>query len=256
MLNTILIDNERSALSRLQILLSHECADMINIVDQCRTVEAAIAAIDAHKPDLIFLDIQLGSQTGFDLLGGIAAINFDVIFVTAHDEFALRAFQADAVDYLLKPIDADKLKKAVSKVVARSLRDRSEHQNKLTEAVYNRDRPITKIGIPTSNGRLFINIQDIVYCKSDGGYTKFIGLVEKGRENLLGMATDSLSKFEEALKNSNFCRIHDSHIINMAYLKAYVNGRGGQVKLMDGTELNVSEGRKAEFKRRIQGDIF
>jgi two-component system LytT family response regulator len=256
MLRTLLIDDEKPCLNRLKILLAHYCSTTVDVVGECQTVDAALDAIDALKPDLIFLDVHLADKTGFDLLGGVALINFDVVFSTAHDEYALRAFQADAVDYLLKPIDSEKLIKAVGKVLARSPKDRTEHHNQLSQAVDRQDRKITRIGIPTEKGRTYIDVASIVYCKSDGGYTKFFGAREKGRENLMGMASDSLKEFEIALNGSNFCRIHNSHLINLAYLKSYINGRGGQVEMTDGTVLDVSDQRKEEFKRRTQDGLF
>ncbi len=256
MLKTILIDDENLCLNRLKIMLAHYCPTSITVVGECQTVESALTAIETYSPDLIFLDVQLGSKTGFDLLGGVTQINFDVIFSTAHDEYALRAFQADAVDYLLKPIDADKLKKAVGKVLARSPRDRIEHQSQLTQSVDNRDRQVKRIGLPVGSGLTFIEVEDIVYCTCDEGRIKFFGVREKGQTNLLGVDYNTLTNYEESLNKSGFCRIHDSCLINMAYLKSYINGRGGQAEMKDGTTLNVSNQRKAEFIRRIRSGIF
>jgi two-component system, LytTR family, response regulator len=251
-LRALLIDDEPASLNRLGILLGHYCPDIVEVVGECQTVEEAHLAIETHTPDLIFLDVQLGSKTGFDLLGGIPLITFDIIFSTASEHHALRAFQVDAVDYLTKPIDGDKLKKAVGKVLARSPQSRIEHHGRLTEAVEKQQHEIRRIGLPMSNGRTFVKLEDIYYFKSDRGYTRVFG--RKGE--LMGMASETLGDFQKALEDSRFYRIHDSHMINMEHVKSYINGRGGIAVLADGTELNVSEQRKAGFLHRLKSGRF
>ncbi len=256
MLKTLLIDDEKPCLERLERLLSHYCPKTIQIVGRCQTVADALQAIEIHKPDLIFLDVELGDKTGFDLLSEVSLIDFDVIFSTAHKTYAFQAFEADAVDYLVKPIDHDKLVKAVSKVLARSPIDRAEYHNRLAQAVDNQERQIRRIGIPDVHGRTYIDTEDIYYCRSDLSGTDFYGKRKSAtEENRLATATNPLKDFEKALSSSNFCRIHASHLINLAYLKAYINGRGGEVLMTDGTRLIVSNTCKAEFVRRTKSGI-
>ena len=255
-LKTLLIDDEKSCLDRLDRLLKHYCPKTIEVVGQCQTVDDAVQAIDRQRPDLVFLDVELGDRTGFDLLGEVPLIDFDVVFSTAHQSYAFQAFQADAVDYLLKPIDPDKLVKAVGKILARSPEDRTEHQHLLAQSVDNQERNIKRIGIPNVYGRRYIDVEDIVYCRSNGGYTEFYGpRIGPNQERLIDTASDSLKEFEKALTNSGFCRIHASHLINLAYLKTYTNGRGGEVLLTDGTRLMVSNQCKADFLQRTKAGI-
>lgn len=258
MLKTLLIDDETACLTRLGLLLKHYCSATVEVVGQCQTVDDGLAAIDLQQPDLVFLDVELGHKTGFDLLGGVPLIHFDLVFCTAHDTYALRAFQADAVDYLLKPIDPDKLVRAVGKVLARSPKDRTEHHHQLTRTLAQQDRPISRIGIPDGQGLRYIDLDEVVCCESDGGYTHFYGKNKrtgKKSDNRLATASRPLKEFEEVLANSNFCRIHASCMINLAYLENYINGRGGEVWMADGTRLIVSNGYKPAFLRRIKPGI-
>ncbi len=256
MLKTLLIDDEKPCLEKLDKLLKHYCPDTVRVVDHCLTVDAALKAIDEHQPELVFLDVRLGDKTGFDLLGGVPLINFDVVFSTAHDSYALRAFQADAVDYLLKPIDPDKLVRAIGKVLARSPKDRTEHHHQLTQAVDRSDRKVGRISIPAEKGRIYIDVRDIVYCQSHKGCVNLFGVKDKDGTNLLGKIAHSLDDFEDSLRDANFYRIHDANLINLAYLKSYMNGRGGQVEMTDGTVLDVSASCKTEFKKRTQSGLF
>ncbi|MBO0929808.1 LytR/AlgR family response regulator transcription factor [Fibrella aquatilis] len=271
MLRTLLIDDENPSLDKLEKLLAHYCSTTVQVVGRCQTVESALLAIDTQQPDLVFLDVHLGDRTGFDLLAGVPDITFDVVFSTAYDTYALRAFQANAVDYLLKPIDPDRLRKAVEKVQSRSVHDRTEYRQQIIQSVDNQQRRVGKVSIPVGSGRVYIAVGDIEYCQTDTerGCLNLYGLREKKMvenelglkeiklvDNVLGRLTHTLDEFEKSLNDPAFCRIHESRLINLTYLKEYINGRGGTVIMTDGTELIVSDRHKANFKRRTQLGSF
>lgn len=181
MLRTILIDDEKPCLERLSYWLQQRCADMVQIVGQYQTIGESLNAIEDLKPDLVFLDVELkldGDRICFDLLGGVRQIDFSVIFATAFEQYAMRAFEVDAIDYLKKPIDADKLVKAVRKVQDRSPLERTYHQQQVEQAVLDKaSHKIGRIGIPMRNGRGFIHVNDIVTARAMAIIQNYMGSV-------------------------------------------------------------------------------
>lgn len=261
-LRTLLIDDQPLYLDRLDRLIKHYCPQTIQIIDHCQTLQEALNAIEAQRPDLIFLDVELDEgQSGFELLSQVTLIDFDVIFCTSHMEYAFQAFRADAVDYLLKPVDSDQLVKAINKVLARSPRERAEHLEQLTEVTTSEVRKVSRIGIPNTTGRYFIDLIDIYYCEAANKGTDFYGprnenLTGIYKKGWLGSTSESLISFAKALQNSNFYQIHESCLINMAHVKAYRSvKRGGTVTMKDGTELSVSGGRRGGFLETVKGGI-
>ena len=172
MISTLLIDDEQHCIDRLMMLLNNSYKDTIRVLDQCHSVEQGIAAIKKHRPELVFLDIQIHDQTGFDLMQATSEYQYDVIFTTAHDGFAVKAFKFSAVDYLLKPIDPDDLARAIEKVKSKQHeREQTEKLDSLFYNLKNLQAPAKKICIPVSNGKEIIAVSDIVRCQSDVNYT-------------------------------------------------------------------------------------
>jgi len=216
-------------------------------------VADGLAALKAHKPSLLFLDIELPDGDGFQVLEKAENLDFDVIFTTAYDQYAMRAFKFAATDYLLKPVDIDELQSAVMLVTEKqkeeSGEDKSEQISALIANVRNIGKPFKRIVLPTSNGFTVVNPEDIIRCESDRNYT-FIFLQDKRRI----LVSRTIKEYDEMLRDFNFFRIHQSHLINLAYLKNYTRGRGGYVELSDGTTLDVSARRKSEFLKRMAYD--
>lgn len=244
MIKAIIVDDEQHCIDRLKGLLQSSYTNSIELLGEFSSVAEGYKAIQRLKPELVFLDVQIHEKTGFDLLYELGKADFEVIFTTAHDEFAVRAFKFSALDYLLKPVDADDLKAAIDKYKERKKlpQQSSERVETLLNHVKPGNDPLKKIVIPTSNGFELFNVTDIVRCESDINYTT-IYFTDKHKL----VVAKTLKEFEEMLSPHGFFRIHNSHLINLDFVKSYNKGKGGSVVLKDGTELEVSTRRKDEF---------
>jgi two-component system LytT family response regulator len=247
MIRTIIIDDEQHCIDRLKRLLNEHCGSSVQLLGFFQTVEDGIAAIKKLSPDLVFLDVQLGDKTGFDLLQQLDEINFEVIFTTAHEKYAVQAFKFSAIDYLLKPVDADDLKHSISKLQQKISK---EEISKKFEVLFHNFKNIRssskRITVPTVKGFEFLQVNDIVRCQSDINYT-IIFLKDKQKITV----AKTLKEFEELLTEHNFYRIHNSHLINLSYIKSYNKGKGGSVTMNDNSEIEVSTRRKDDFLKRL-----
>src|SRR5688572_26299252 len=204
MLKSIIVDDESKSRESLRILIEDFC-DNVKVCALCQNVDEGIKAIQEHKPEVVFLDIQMQRETGFDLLTKIKTIDFEVIFTTAYSEYAIKAFKFSAIDYLLKPIDIEELKGALSKVEKKlngSFAQRLEHlmQNLKPATPQN-----FKLALPTSDGLVFIKIDDILYCEASSNYTEIF--CADGKKYIVSR---TLKEYEDILVDHNFFRIHNS----------------------------------------------
>jgi two-component system LytT family response regulator len=235
----ILIDDERHCIKTLTNLLESYFSD-ITVVATCIDSTKAYDLIQLHRPDFIFLDIEMPLLNGFDLLSKFDQLFFEVIFTTAYDTYAIKAIKYSALDYLLKPIAKEDLAAAIGKVKNRK-NSISPAQVQMATAVHNRQLPET-IALPTANGLTFASVNDIVYCMADGSYTRMY-LTDKSET----MLSKSLGDLDEMLKEYNFFRIHHSTLVNLKQVKKYIRGDGGEVIMSNGHNLQVSRTRKADF---------
>lgn len=249
MISAIIIDDEQSCIDRLSGLLETHCAETIRLAGTADSVAKGIQAIHSTQPGLVFLDVQIGSETGFDLLRQIGEIRFEVIFTTAFEKYAVQAIKFSAADYLLKPVDPDDLLQAVDRLKAKiSKEEMSQKLDVLFHNLKTIEGASKKISVPTINGFEFLQVGDIIRCESDVNYTS---IFLKGKQKLTVAKT--LKEFEELLSEYNFFRVHNSHLINLSHIKKYNKGTGGYVTMMDNSEVEVSTRRKDEFLRRIGG---
>ena len=246
MIRTIIIEDEPVSREMLALMLQRHKNDIV-IIDTCSNPADGIESILKHQPDLVFLDIQMPKMNGFDMLKKINPINFEVIFTTAFDQYAINAIKVSALDYLLKPVDNEDLAIAIDKCRER-LREkqpqlRFEHLfNNLTNK-----NPLDKtLALSASDGISFVKMSDILRVEANGRYAKFYLL---NKQTIL--VSKPLGDFEEILSANQFFRVHDSAIINLNHVKKYVRGDGGTVLLSDDTELDVARRRKDEFMRLI-----
>ena len=243
MIKAILIDDEPESLKSLEKLLQSECPG-VQIVDQCNNGKEAIMSIKNSHPDLLFLDIDMPYINGFELLEMVPDVDFEVIFTTAHDEYALKAFRISAADYLLKPIDKEQLKKAVEKV--RILREKGQSSAQIQFLIEQlkdiENNEVKRIALPTFDGLEFIDMSDIIYCKSDGAYSY---VYFRDGTNLY--ISKTLRYLEDALCNFHFFRIHRSYIVNLHEVKKYSKTDGGILVLSNGEKLQVSRSKKDEL---------
>ncbi len=243
MINAILIDDELLLLSGLQILLKQLCPQ-INVLATCTSVDEAKNKILLLKPQLLFLDINMPGKTGFDLLNEIDTENIEIIFITAHNSYALQAFKYSAIGYILKPVDDDELVEAVLKAT-KKIED-SQWKNSLDSFMHNikaTTKPQEmKLCLPSVTGFQVIEIRDIIVCIAEGAYTNFILT-----ENKKIMASRPLLDYEQLLEDNSFIRVHKSNLINVNHVKQYLRGEGGSVILSNGMEIEVSRRKKEHF---------
>ncbi len=247
MINAIIIDDEQHCADRLSTLLTTHCSQSIYLAGSFQTLETGIRGIRKLQPDVIFLDVMLGEQTGFDLLEQLGDVSCAVIFTTSYDKYAVQAFRFSAIDYLLKPVDPDDLNEAVEKLQEKiSKEELSEKFDVLFHNLKAMQGASRKISIPTSNGLTFLQISDIIRCQSDVNYTV---IYLKNKRKITVART--LKEFEELLTDYNFYRVHNSHLINLAYIKSYHKGKGGSVQMTDQSEIEVATRRKEDFLKKM-----
>ena len=245
MLKAIIIDDEKKGRDTLNYLVNTYCGEDVKIVCLAENVDEGICAIELFTPDIVFLDIQMNGETGFDLLEKIKEINFSIIFTTAYDQYALNAIKFSAIDYLLKPIDIQELIDAIYKVKSKKHFDSKLYDNYLKNNKTS-DVENMKIAISTTNGLMFIPVNEIIYCRADKGYTFFC--TKKTKEII---STKNLKHFEEILSEYDFHRIHNSTLINLKEITKYNKGEGGTVEMSNGESLDVSKRKKASFLAAI-----
>ena len=206
-----------------------------------------LKSVAKFHPDLVFLDVKIHGENGFDLLKQLDEIDFEVIFTTAYDNYAVQAFKFSALDYLLKPIDPDDLKQAVDKLKTKlSKNELAKKFDVLFHNLKNLEGASKRITIPTVNGLVFLQVSDIIRCQSDVNYTT-IYLTDRHKMTV----AKTLKEFEALLEEYDFYRVHNSHLINLAFVRSYHKGKGGYVSLSDGSEIEVSTRRKEAFLRRL-----
>lgn len=245
MLKAIIIDDETHCINRLTEMLKHYCSNNVQLLDSFSSVNEGITGILKLHPDVVFLDVQMNDKTGFDLLNEIRDINFEVIFTTAYEKYAVQAFKFSAVDYLLKPVDADDLVAAVNKVNKKI--SGNEISQKINTLFHNlKNNQPKRISIATVDGISFVEINDIIRCQSQINYT-MIFLKDKQKITV----AKTLKEFEELLSDYNFYRVHNSHLVNLDYIKKYHKGKGGTISMTDHSEIEVSSRRKEGLLQRL-----
>jgi two-component system LytT family response regulator len=246
MIRTVIVDDEIDSIRVLQRLLETACPN-VDLVGKADGVETGLLMIQTSRPDLVFLDIEMTKGNAFDLLNQLQPLNFRVIFVTAFDNYALRAFKYSAVDYLLKPVDMDDLRNAVERVSSELLeKSMVEKMQALLENVSTLQLSRQKMAIPTINGLIFVTIEDIIRLEAKGSYT----IIYLGNKEQV-MATRNIKEYEDLLPETIFCRVHNSHIINLQNIQKYNKGRGGYITMEDGSSIEVATRRREEFLRRL-----
>lgn len=249
MLRAIQIDDELHCIERLRWLINEYHAGDVLLMAECTTVEEGIACIQRLRPDVIFLDVQINDKTGFDLLNAMDAHPFSVVFTTAHEKFAVQAFRFSAFDYLLKPIDSDELSSTILRLKEEAgKREHLDRMGLLLQNVNFTSGHSGRISVPTMNGLVMLETDKIIRLESDVNYTT---IYPDGEKKLTVAKT--LKEFEELLSSRGFYRVHNSHLVNLSYVKTYNKGKGGSIMLRDGTEIEVSMRRKDEFLQRLMG---
>lgn len=243
MIDTVIVDDEQAAQITLMKFLQMHCPN-VNVVGAADGVEEGLRLIESKKVDLVFLDIKMNDGTGFDLLKRLPSINFNLVFTTAYDEYALKAFKYSAIDYLLKPIDPLELIDAVGKV------HQSNNENTTAQSVDSmfelyKENKFDKIAIPSVDEFHFVRISEIIRCEASSNYT--IIYLGTGKKII---APKTLKEFEELLASEGFFRVHQSHLINLSHIQQFIKTKN-KIKMGDGSEVEVSRRKKTLFMELI-----
>jgi len=241
MLRTIIIDDEAHQRLTIEKLASTYCPT-IKVEAKANSVQTGLSAIRKHKPDLVLLDIKLGDGTGFDILDQLQPIDFKVIFITAYDQYAVKAFRFSALDYLLKPLDPEELVQAVNKIGDVMQEDFHLQLTNLKEHLTATDKEHKKIIVKTHDNIHLIPVNEILYCQSDNNYVTFFLM-----HNQQIVVSASLKDYEEILGGSGFFRVHKSYLINLKYIRRFEKGLGGFVVLDGGPKIPVAQRKRVEL---------
>lgn len=246
MFTAVIIDDEAKARRIMETLIADHCPQL-TVVATAEDVLTGVKAIQKHKPNIVFLDIEMPGYTGFQLLDFFDELDFEVIFATAYSEYALQAFQVSAVDYLLKPIQIEQLQIAVDKAI--KLSSNSQMKERVTTLKENmEDHSLKKIALPMAHGLTFVLIKDILYLEADGSYTHIY--LCNGEKLLI---SKKIKEFEGILHaENNFFRTHRSYIINLQRIKQYIKQDGGHVVMENDGIVHIARERKDDFNRLIQ----
>ncbi len=246
-MRAILIDDEISNLENLRTLLQKHCPQ-VNILATAQNVNDSVDAIEKHWPDLVFLDIQMGEHTGFDVLKLLPKRNFEVIFVTAYDHYGIQAVKFAALDYLLKPVDIDELINAVNKAAQKlASQTHTSQLDFLLQQLIKPETNVSTIALPMQNEIRYIPLSDIIRCEADNSYTHFF---MANSEKLL--VSKSLKEYADLLRPSGFLRTHQSHLVNPKYVKSWLKEDGGILLLTTGQKIPVSKANKETVKQALQ----
>jgi two-component system, LytTR family, response regulator len=237
----IIIDDEAKGRMALREKISSYCPE-IQLLAEAANGKEGIDAIEKYHPRIVFLDIEMPGMSGFDMLNRLSAKNFHIIFTTAYNQYAIKAIKYAAFDYLLKPIDIEELKEAIGKIILMESDQTPQQLDLLRENLSHPKRKLNKLAIPTLDGLLFYNIEDIHFLEANSNYTNII--FNNGSKSL---ASKTLKDFEELLPADIFFRPHHSYIINLNFIKRYIKGDGGQIEMQNGTYIEVSRRKKEEF---------
>ena len=247
MIRAIIIEDEANSRNILTSMLEEHFKD-IKVLALCSNNTEARMAIDKWQPQLVFSDVELGEETVFAMLEQLGEINFEILFTTGYDKYAIQAIKFAALDYLVKPFAVADLANALEQYRQRQLK--KQHLLQYDALFYNLrlyQNELKKIALPTFSGLTVYAVKDIIYCRAEVNYTHFFFV---SGQKLLVIKT--LKEYEDLLQDCGFIRVHKSHLINLRHVKDYARGEGGTVTMSDGTVLDVSRRKKEEFLQRLE----
>lgn len=243
-IKTILVDDEVKSIQIIRNLLE-KFGPQFDVTAVAMTGQEAIDKIHAYRPGLVFLDISLPDCDGFYVLSQCKDIDFEVIFITAHDNFAIKAFEMAAIHYLLKPVSYQDFQEALKRFEDRRGTHASSHRHEvLNEAIQNKPG---RIVLPSLNGYTFVDLDEVVRCQAESNYTQFF---LTGNRKV--MVSRTMNFYEELLSGLQFCRVHNKHMVNLNHVMKFVRGKGGTLVMADQSAVEISEGRKKELLDRLK----
>jgi len=246
-MKAILVDDEPDGIRTLKKLLELNCPD-VEIVGTCSNAMTAKLMLEELRPDLVFLDVRMPGKSGLEMLTELPERNFEVIFVTAHNEYMLQALQFSAVDYLMKPVDEDRLVEAVDRVSRRLKQEKNPEQTEaLIHNINKFNKPLEmRLCLPTQRGFTIVKLEEVMYCEAKRSYTVFHFTNNKSL-----LISKPLFDYDRLLSNI-FLRVHKSFLINLLHVKEYVRGEGGVIVMSNGAEIEVSRRKKEQFLMKVK----
>lgn len=244
MLKAIIVDDEPYCCETITTLL--EDNRDVEIAAVCNNAADALDAIQKYSPDIVFLDVEMPRMNGFEMLEQLPSVDFEIIFTTSYDQYALKAIRFSAIDYLLKPVDSDELQKAIKKIIQRSQKPIAQQLEILMQKIHQPTTPINKIAMPTMEGLQMIPVDSIISCESDSNYTI---LHLKGNKKIIVSRT--LKEIEELLEEHSFARVHRCYLANLNEVEKYVKGEGGYLVMSDGSNIDVARNKKEVLLKKL-----
>jgi len=250
MITALLIDDDSNLRNGMKSLLARYAPE-IRIIGEADSVETGVSLLLQNPPQVVFLDIHLGDGSGFDLLEAVnqrGKLNSQIVFITAHEQYAIKAFRFSALDFLLKPVDPDELQKVIEKL--KQVIDKNDnvaHIDLLLENIRKKVDNFKRIALSNSDGIHLFEVSDIIRCESEDNYTKFY--IKNNKPILI---SKTLKEYEDLLTEHGFERIHQSHLINLAYLKSYIKKDGGYVVMADNSHLPISQRKKDRLQEILK----
>lgn len=248
MIEAVIVDDEKHAVESLRLMLE-KYVPQVQLVSSFNDPREALTHLKSNPPKLLFLDIEMPFLSGFDLLQALGDVHFEIIFTTAYDDFAIRAFKVSAIDYLLKPIEREELVRAVEKFQKRQPGSGFKDRFDIFLEGYLQDKEpqrIKQVSLPTKDGFSFVSQKEIIRCESDSNYTTVY--LTDGKKIVV---SKTLKEIESQLDKSAFLRVHHSHVVNLNHIKSYQKGNGGLIVMNNGDNVSVSRSRKQDFLDRI-----
>ena len=246
-IRAIIVDDEKDIRFLLRKMLEEHFGDAVDIIGEAEDIAAASVLIDREAPQLVFLDIRIKNKTGFDLLEHYTDKNFEVIFITAYDQYAIKAFEFSAIGYLMKPIKLDELRKVIERLVVNLNRLKDDANKRIKILIDNYDsNGIKRICLASVEGFDVLELDKVIRLESDNNYTDFIT-----SDGARYTTSKTIKEYEDILGEFGFYRIHQRHIINLRQVKSYLKGDGGTIILNDGTKLPLARMRKQGFLKRF-----
>jgi two-component system LytT family response regulator len=246
-LKAIIVEDEEASRETLKNYIAKYCPN-VDLLEMADSVQTGLEAIKKTTPDVVFLDIEMPYGNAFDLLDALDDIDFEIIFVTAYRDYAIKALNLSAAYYILKPIDIDELVAAVDKISIRKKGgDTNFHTKILMDNIKSTAVQYKKIVLPQMDGFEVVNVNEIIRVEANDNYTNFY--LTNGKTYLV---SKTLKHFDELLCDFNFIRTHKSHLVNLQYITKYIKGKGGQVRMIDDSYVDVSSTRKKEFLERFK----
>jgi len=241
-LKTIIVDDEPNAVDFIDSIIKEYCTDL-EVAGKANNITEGSMLIDSIKPDLVFLDVEMPNGTGFDLLAKYPDKEFDVVFITAFNHYAIKAIKFSAVDYVLKPVNITEFIDAVKRVVTKRTVSPGSGNDNIRMLMENLRSPVpSRLAIPTSEGMEYLNPKDIIRIEADRSYSWFF--LTGGRKMLV---SKHLKEFQDLLGDRYFFRSHNSALINLKFVKKFVRKEGGYIEMLDGAQVPISRTKKDLF---------